>query len=215
MSGLRARKGRALSERIEIGTRGVNPRHVDHITGVLIRGGLIAYPTDSGYALGWRGSNRKAQDRVIRIRELDRDHHFTYCCRSLSDVGQLAQVGNHAHRLIRQVTPGPFTFILPATRQVPRWAQKNRRRTIGIRIPDHDLVQAVLQAMDEPLLSSSLLLPTDSEEIMDSEDLYDAVHGLVDLFVDAGYCPLEPTTLVDLSVEPPVVLRQGRGVIDF
>lgn len=210
------KRGRAqLSERIEIGTRGANPRHVDHITGVLIRGGLIAYPTDSGYALGWRAGNRRAQERVIRIRGLDRTHNFTYCCRSLSDVGQLARVENWAHRLIRQSTPGPFTFILPATSQVPRWAQQSRSRTIGVRIPDHELVQAVLQAMDEPLLSSSLLLPVSEDEILDNEDLYDAVHGLVDLFVDAGYCPLEPTTLVDLSVDPPVILRQGRGVIEF
>ncbi|MEJ8567645.1 L-threonylcarbamoyladenylate synthase [Elongatibacter sediminis] len=204
-----------MSERIDIGQRGVNPRHVDYIAGVLIRGGLIALPTDSGYALGWRASSRKAREQVIRIRQLDRNHHFTYSCRSLSDVGQLAQVGNTEHRLIRQATPGPFTFILPATRQVPRWAQQGKRRTIGVRIPDHDLVQALLDAMDEPILSSSLLLPEQDEEILDNEDLYDAVHGLVDLFVDAGYCPLEPTTLVDLTSQPPVVLRQGRGVIDF
>ena len=204
-----------MSERIEIGTRGLNPRQIDHVAGELIRGGLIAYPTDSGYALGWRAGNRKAQERVIRLRGLDRDHHFTYCCRSLSDVGILARVDNRAHRLIRQVTPGPFTFILPATREVPRWAQQKKTRTIGIRIPDHGFVQALLRAMDEPLLSSSLLLPEMADEILDSEDLYDAVQGLVDLFVDAGYCPLEPTTLVDLSADPPVVLRQGRGVIDF
>lgn len=204
-----------MTERIEISTRGVNPRQVDHVAGVLIRGGLIAYPTDSGYALGWRAGNRKAQDRVIRIRELDRNHNFTYCCRSLSDVGQLARVENSAHRLIRQVTPGPFTFILEATRQVPRSAQQRKSKTIGIRIPDHEFVQSVLRAMDEPLLSSSLLLPGIGDEIMDSEDLYDAVEGMVDLFVDAGYCPLEPTTLVDLTADPPVILRQGRGVIDF
>jgi tRNA threonylcarbamoyl adenosine modification protein (Sua5/YciO/YrdC/YwlC family) len=205
----------SMSERIEISSRGLDRRQVDYVAGVLIRGGLIAYPTDSGYALGWRADNRKAQERVIRIRALNRSHHFTYCCRSLSDVGHLARVENWAHRLIRQVTPGPFTFILPASRQVPRWAQQNKDRTIGIRLPDHEFVQAILRAMDEPLPSSSLLLPDMGEEILDSEDLYDAVHGRVDLFVDAGYCPLEPTTLVDLSVNPPVVLRQGRGVITF
>lgn len=204
-----------MSERIEISLRALHPRHVDHVAGVLIRGGLIAYPTDSGYALGWRASNRKAQERVVRIRALDRNHNFTYCCRSLSDVGQLARVDNSAHRLIRRVTPGPFTFILPATSQVPRWAQQRKRHTIGVRIPDHALVQAVLNAMDEPLLSTSLLLPGMGDDILDSEDLYDAVSGLVDLFVDAGFCALEPTTLVDLSVEPPAILRQGRGVLDF
>lgn len=204
-----------MSERIEIGTRGANPRHVDHITGVLIRGGLIAYPTDSGYALGWRAGNRRAQERVIRIRGLDRTHNFTYCCRSLSDVGQLARVENWAHRLIRQSTPGPFTFILPATSQVPRWAQQRKRRTIGVRIPQHNVAQALLQSLDEPLLSSSLILPDQEEEILDTEDLFEAVHGLLDLFVDAGHCPLEPSTIVDLTGDSPVVLRQGRGVVDF
>ena len=204
-----------MSERIEIRPQGINPRHIDHIAGVLIRGGLIAYPTDSGYALGWRSGNRKAQEQVVRIRRLDARHRFTYCCRSLSDVGNLAKVENWAHRIIRQHTPGPFTFVLPATSRVPRSAQQERTRTIGIRIPDHDVVQALLRAMDEPLLSSSLLLPGLEEEIFDSEDLYDAVHGMVDLFVDAGACALEPTTLVDLSGDRLEILRQGRGVINF
>lgn len=204
-----------MSERIEVRPQGINPRHIDHITAVLIRGGLIAYPTDSGYALGWRSGNKKAQDQVVRIRQLDRSHHFTFCCRTLSDVGKLARLDNRAHRLIRQVTPGPYTFILPATSQVPKAVQQKKTRTIGIRIPDHPVVQAMLSAMDEPLLSSSLLLPGMGEEIFDSEDLYDAVHGLVDLFVDAGYCALEPTTLVDLCSDIPVVLRQGRGVLEF
>jgi tRNA threonylcarbamoyl adenosine modification protein (Sua5/YciO/YrdC/YwlC family) len=203
-----------MSERIEVRPEGLNPRHIDHIAAVLIRGGLIAYPTDSGYALGWRAGNRKAQEQVIRIRQLDQRHHFTYCCRTLSDVGNLARVDNWAHRIIRQVTPGPFTFILPATSRVPKLVQHRKTRTIGIRIPDHTVVQALLKAMDEPLLSSSLLLPGTADEIFDSEDLYDAVHGMIDLFVDAGYCPLEPTTLVDLSGDRPVILRQGRGVLN-
>jgi tRNA threonylcarbamoyl adenosine modification protein (Sua5/YciO/YrdC/YwlC family) len=203
-----------MSERIEVRLEGLNPRHIDHIAAVLIRGGLIAYPTDSGYALGWRAGNRKAQEQVIRIRQLDQRHHFTYCCRTLSDVGNLARVDNWAHRIIRQATPGPFTFILPATSRVPKLVQHRKTRTIGIRIPDHAVVQAILKAMDEPVLSSSLLLPGTDEEIFDSEDLYDAVHGMIDLFVDAGYCPLEPTTLVDLSGDQPVILRQGRGVLN-
>lgn len=204
-----------MSERIEVRVEGLNPRHVDHIVAVLIRGGLIAYPTDSGYALGWRADNRRAQDQVVRIRQLDHRHHFTYCCRTLSDVGHLARVDNRAHRLIRQATPGPFTFILPATSRVPKAVQQRKTRTIGIRIPDHPVVQAILRTLDEPLLSSSLILPGTEDEILDSEDLFDAVHGMIDLFVDAGYCPLEPTTLIDLSGDEPVVRRQGRGVIDF
>lgn len=204
-----------LSERININVHGAKPRQVDHVVGVLVRGGLIAYPTDSGYALGWRSDNRKARDRVIRLRQLHRRHHFTYCCRSLSDIGHLAKIGNQAHRLVRQLTPGPYTFVLPATSKVPRIARDQKTHTIGVRIPDHPFVQALLAALDEPLLSSSLILPDPEGEILDSEDLYDEVYGQVDLFVDAGYCPLEPTTLVDLTGPRPEVLRRGRGVIDF
>lgn len=204
-----------MSERLEIRPEGPNPRHIDHIVAVLVRGGLIAFPSDSGYTLGWRAGNRRAQERVIRLRQLDQNHNFTYCCRDLADVGQLAVVENWAFRCIRQLAPGPFTFILPATSQVPRWAQQKKRRTIGVRIPQHSISQAMLKALDEPLLTSSLLLPEQEEEILDTEDLYEAVHGLLDLFVDAGDCPLEPSTIVDMTSTSPVVLRQGRGVLDF
>jgi tRNA threonylcarbamoyl adenosine modification protein (Sua5/YciO/YrdC/YwlC family) len=204
-----------MSERIEINRYGPRPRELDHIVGVLVRGGLIAYPTDSGYALGWRSKNRKARDRVIRLRELDRRHHFTYCCRSLADIGMLAQVHNSDHRLIRQLTPGPYTFVLEASSNVPRSVQMDKCRTIGVRIPDHKVVQGLLEVLDEPLLSSSLIVPDPDNRILDSEDLYDEVYGQIDLFVDAGYCPLEPTTLIDLTSGKPEVLRRGAGVIDF
>jgi len=204
-----------MSERIEINSYGPKPRQMDHIVGVLIRGGLIAYPTDSGYALGWRSNNRKARDRVIRLRELDHHHHFTYCCRSLAEIGMLARMHNSDHRLIRQLTPGPYTFVLHASSNVPRSAQLDKRRTIGVRIPDHKVVQGLLAELDEPLLSSSLIVPDPDGKILDSEDLYDEVYGQIDLFVDAGYCPLEPTTLIDLTGEQPEVLRRGAGVIDF
>lgn len=204
-----------MSERIEIKPYGVSQRQLDQIVGVLVRGGLIAYPTDSGYALGWRSNNRKARDRVIRLRGLDRHHHFTYCCRSLSEVGQLVKLHNSDHRLMRQLTPGPYTFVLESKKKVSRNAQLDNRRTNGVRIPDHPVVQGLLEELDEPLLSSSLIIPDPDNKIMDSEDLYDEVYGQIDLFVDAGYCPLEPTTLIDLTGGHPVVLRRGGGVIDF
>ena len=204
-----------MSERIEVRLEGPKPRLIEHIVAVLVRGGLIAYPTDSGYALGWRADNRKARDRVIQLRQLNRNHPFTYCCRTLSDISLFARLDNWAHRLVRQLTPGPYTFILPATGKVPRTAQKKPARTIGIRIPDHVVVQAILETIDKPILSTSLILPDMEEEIYDTEDLFDAVHGQVDLFVDAGYCPLEPTTLLDLTEGQPRVLRMGQGVIDF
>jgi len=130
-------------------------------------------------------------------------------------VSQYARLNNWAHRLIRQLTPGPYTFILPASSNVPRNPQGKQPKTIGIRIPDHSIVQAILETIDEPILSSSLILPDMEDEIMDTEDLYDAIHGKVDLFIDAGYCPLEPTTLLDMTEDQPRVLRIGQGVIDF
>ena len=204
-----------MSERIEIKPFGAQPRQLDHIVGVLVRGGLIAYPTDSGYALGWRSNNRKARDRVIRLRGLDRHHHFSYCCRSLSEVGKLVRLQNSDHRLIRQLTPGPYTFILPSTNNVSRNAQLDKVRTVGVRIPDNPIVQGLLEVLDEPLLSSSLIRPDPEGKILDTEDLYDEIYGQIDLFVDAGYCPLEPTTLIDLTSGHPEILRRGRGVIDF
>ncbi len=204
-----------MTQRIEVRANGPQPRRIDNIVAELVRGGLIAYPTDSGYALGWRADNRKAAERVVRLRRIEGAHHFTYCCRSISDISRYAKVSNWAHRLIRQLTPGPYTFVLPATSQVPRNHKNKRPATIGIRIPDHLVVQAILEAIDEPILSSSLILPDMEDEIFDTEDLYDAIHHDVDLFVDAGYCPMEPTTLLDLTGEEPVVLREGQGVLDF
>lgn len=204
-----------MTERIELRAEGPKPRLISHIVAVLVRGGLIAYPTDSGYALGWRSNNRRAQERVVRLRQLEQGHYFTYCCRSISDVSRYARVSNWAHRLIRQLAPGPYTFVLPATSQVPRTHRQKKLPTIGIRIPDHRVVQAILQGMDEPILSSSLVVPGMDDDIFDTEDLYDKVHHDIDLFVDAGHCPMDPTTLLDLTGEAPLVLRSGKGVVDF
>ena len=204
-----------MTERIELRANGPKPRLINDIVAVIVRGGLIAYPTDSGYALGWRSDNRKAAERVVRLRQIEGQHHFTYLCRTISDVSRYAKVSNWAHRLIRQLTPGPYTFVLPATTQVPRNHRNKRPSTIGIRIPEHPVVQAILDTIDEPILSSSLIVPGMEDEIFDTEDLYDAVHQDIDLFVDAGYCPLEPTTLIDLTGSEPRVLRQGQGVVDF
>jgi tRNA threonylcarbamoyl adenosine modification protein (Sua5/YciO/YrdC/YwlC family) len=204
-----------MTERIEVRLNGPKPRLIANVVAEMIRGGLIAYPTDSGYALGWRSDNRKAAERVVRLRQIEGQHHFTYLCRTISDVSRYAKVSNWAHRLIRQLTPGPYTFVLPATTQVPRNHRNKRPSTIGIRIPEHPVVQAILDTIDEPILSSSLIVPGMEDEIFDTEDLYDAVHQDIDLFVDAGYCPLEPTTLIDLTGSEPRVLRQGQGVVDF
>ena len=134
-----------MAQRIEVRANGPQPRRIETIVAELVRGGLIAYPTDSGYALGWRADNRKAAERVVRLRRLENPHHFTYLCRSISDISRYAKVSNWAHRLIRQLTPGPYTFILSATHEVPRRLQNPKRKTIGIRIPDHEVVQAILE----------------------------------------------------------------------
>ena len=204
-----------MAQRLEVRGSGPQPRRIANVVAELVRGGLIAYPTDSGYALGWRADNKKAAERVVRLRQIEGQHHFTYLCRSISDVSRFAKVSNWAHRLIRQLAPGPYTFVLPATSKVPRNHRNKRPATIGIRIPEHEVVQAILETIDEPILSSSLIVPGMEDEIFDQEDLYDAVHHDVDLFVDAGYCPLEPTTLLDLTGAKPVVLREGQGVVDF
>ena len=204
-----------MTERIELRADGPKPRLIENIVAVLVRGGLIAYPPDSRYAHGWRSENRKAAERVMRLRQIEGEHFFTYQCRTISDISRYAKVGNWAHRLIRQLAPGPYTFVLPATTQVPRNHKNKRPATIGIRIPDHLVVQSILEAIDEPILSSSLILPDMDDDIYDAEDLYDAVHLDIDLFVDAGYCPMEPTTVLDLTGDAPVVLRRGKGVIDF
>ena len=204
-----------MTERIEVRMNGPKPRLIANVVAEMVRGGLIAYPTDSGYALGWRSDNRKAAERVVRLRQIEGQHHFTYLCRTISDVSRFAKVSNWAHRLIRQLTPGPYTFVLPATSQVPRNHRNKRPSTIGIRIPENPVVKAILDTIDEPILSSSLIVPGMEDEIFDTEDLFDAVHRDIDLFVDAGYCPLEPTTLIDLTGNEPQVLRQGQGVVDF
>ena len=203
-----------MSERISVNVHGPKPREIDRITAVLVRGGLIAYPTDSGYALGWRTDNRQARDRVIRLRGLNRNHHFTFCCRSLSDVGQLTQVNNQWHRMIRGYTPGPYTFILPATKQVPKRLQHPRRRTIGIRVPTHPIPRALLDEMGEPLLSSTMQLPGDDHPLTQGLDIYERVRHEVDVVIDGGPCGLEPTSVVDLVGPYPEVVRSGMGNVD-
>lgn len=172
---------------------------------------LIAYPTDSGYALGCRTGNREGRDRILRIRGLDERHHFTLVCKDFSQLGQLVKVDNSAFRAIRSVTPGPYTFILPATPEVPRRLLHPRKRTVGVRIPDHVVVHALLELLDEPLLSSTLILPGESEPRTLGWDVKEELDHVVDLVIDAGETPAEPTTVIDWSEGVPEVLRYGAG----
>ncbi len=172
---------------------------------------LIAYPTDSGYALGSRIGNRDGRDRILSIRGLDERHHFTLVCKDFSQLGQLVHVDNAAFRAIRAVTPGPYTFILPATPEVPKRLLHPKKRTVGVRIPDHTVVHALLDLMGEPLLSSTLILPGETEPRTMGWEIKGELDHVVDIVVEAGETPAEPTTVVDWSDGDPEVMRVGAG----
>lgn len=178
---------------------------------IVRRGGVVAYPTDSCYALGCHVGDKAAMERIRMIRQLDEQHHFTLVCRDLSEVGTYAQVDNLAYRLIKANTPGPYTFLLPATREVPRRLQHPRRKTIGLRIPDHAIAQALLAELGEPLMSVTLLLPGEEQPMTDPEEIRARLEHVVDLVIDGGNCGWEPTTVVDLAGPRPVIVRAGRG----
>ena len=174
-------------------------------------GGLIAYPTDSCYALGCHIGDAEALERLRRVRGADRHHHFPLVCRDLREIGRYARIDTWQFRLLKAATPGPFTFLLPATRETPRRLQHPKRRTIGIRIPDHNVPRLLLTELNEPLMSSTLLLPGDDLPLTDGEQIRARLEHQLDAILDGGHCGIEPTTVVDLAVSPPVIVRQGRG----
>ncbi len=177
-------------------------------------GGVIAYPTDSGYALGCHIGDKDAMERIRALRVLDEKHNFTLMCRDLSEIATYAKVENSAYRLLKAHTPAPYTFILEATREVPRRLQHPRRKTIGIRVPDNAITQALLEELGEPLLSSTLILPGQDIPMTDAEDIRDTLGNRLDLVIDGGYCGFEPTTVVDLVAGVPDILRVGKGATD-
>jgi tRNA threonylcarbamoyl adenosine modification protein (Sua5/YciO/YrdC/YwlC family) len=187
------------------------PRRLAQIVDALREDALIAYPTDSGYALGCRIGNRDGRDRILRIRGLDDKHHFTLVCKDFSQLGQLVQVDNSAFRAIKAATPGPYTFILPATPEVPRRLLHPRKRTVGVRIPDSRLVHALLEALGEPLLSSTLILPGEDEARTSGWEIKEELDHQVEVVIEAGETSAEPTTVVDWSQGHPEVLRRAAG----
>ena len=188
---------------------------ISQAVAVLDRGGLIAYPTDSGYALGWRLTALPAQERAVRLRKLDSRHNFTLICRHLSEVGAYARMHDAAFRTVRSLTPGPYTFLLPAAADVPRHLKQAKKRSVGVRIPDHRVALALVEGLGEPLSSSSLILPDEDMAGWEVDDLYDRIARDVDLFLDSGFCGNEATTVIDLTDDAPVVLRQGKGAVPF
>jgi tRNA threonylcarbamoyl adenosine modification protein (Sua5/YciO/YrdC/YwlC family) len=191
----------------------INPqaRLIRRAAELLRAGGLIAYPTDSCYALGWHLGDAQALERVRRIRQADRHHHFTLVCASLAEVGRFARLETWQFRMLRACLPGPYTFLLRATRETPRRLQHARRRTIGVRIPAHPVPQLLLAELKEPLMSSTLLVGGDPQPLTSGAEIAARLTHEIDAILDGGDCGIEPTTVVDLSVTPPVIVRKGKG----
>ncbi|MCU0929219.1 MAG: L-threonylcarbamoyladenylate synthase, partial [Burkholderiaceae bacterium] len=178
---------------------------------ILQAGGIAAIPTDSSYALVCRLDDKAAAEALRRIRQVDERHHLTLLCRDLSELASYARVDNRQYRLLKLATPGPFTFILEATKEVPRRLSHPSRRTIGLRVPDHRVTQELLALFGQPLLATTLIAPGESEPLNDPHDIRDRFQKLVQAIVDAGACPMQPTTVIDLTGDTPVLVRQGRG----
>jgi tRNA threonylcarbamoyl adenosine modification protein (Sua5/YciO/YrdC/YwlC family) len=195
----------------------LNPqmRLIAQVVDVVRDGGVIVYPTDSCYALGCHIGDKSAVDRIRNIRQLDEKHNMTLVCRDLSEIAIYAQVSNSAYRILRHLTPGPYTFLLDATREVPRRLQHPKRKTIGIRVPEHAIAQALLQTLGEPMISTTLLLPGDEAPLNEPDEIKERLRHLVDVVIDGGPCNVEVTSVVDLSGDAPVIVRRGRGDVSM
>ena len=200
-----------MAQYFEIHPTHPQSRLIKRAVEIVRHGGVIAYPTDSSYALGCHIGDKAAMERMRRIRRVEEDHNFTLVCRDLSEVSQYARVNNADYRLLKANTPGPYTFILPATREVPRRLQHPKRKTIGLRVPDHVIAQALLAELNEPLMSSTLMLPGESLPLSDPGEIRQRLEHEVDLVIDGGFCGLEPTTVLEVEEGRATVVRQGKG----
>jgi len=178
---------------------------------IIRRGGVVVYPTDSGYALGCGLGDKKPLETIRRIRQLDDKHNFTLVCRDLSELATYARVENSAYRLIKNHTPGPYTFILKATSEVPKRLMHPKRRTIGLRVPDNNIALALLEGLNEPMMSVSMMLPGDTGPMTDPYDIRQTLEHELDLIIDGGFCGMEPTSIIDMVEDHPVILRRGQG----
>jgi tRNA threonylcarbamoyl adenosine modification protein (Sua5/YciO/YrdC/YwlC family) len=200
-----------MAQFFQIHPQNPQPRLIRSAVEIVRKGGVIVYPTDSCYALGCHIGDKNAMERIRAIRQVDERHHFTLVCRDLSEIAQYARVDNVQYRLLKANTPGSYTFLLKATREVPRRLQHPRRSTIGIRVPDHPVALALLAELDEPLLSSTLILPGDEQPKVDAAEIRECLEHQVDLVLDSGHCGSEPTTVIDLYGDTPVLVRAGKG----
>lgn len=196
---------------IEVHPENPQARFLKQAADILHGGGIAAVPTDSSYALVCHLDDKAAAEKLRRIRGVDDKHHLTLLCRDLSELASYARVDNKQYRLLKLGTPGPYTFILEATKEVPRRVSHPSRRTIGLRVPEHKMLQDLLDVFGQPLLSTTLIAPGETEPMNDPEEIRERFRGQVEAVVDAGACPMEPTTVVDLTGDEPVLVRQGRG----
>ena len=200
-----------MSQFFQIHPENPQRRLIKQACDIIRDGGLVVYPTDSGYALGCYIGDKNAMDRIRRLRELDADHNFTLVCRDLSELSTYAKFNNAVFRLLKAHTPGPYTFILPATKEVPRRLQHAKKKSIGLRIPENNIALALLEELNEPLMSSTLILPGDELPMTDAEAIVDVIGKQVDLVIDGGACGAEPTTVVEFIDDLPEVMRVGMG----
>ena len=200
-----------MSQFFQIHPENPQVRLIRQAVDIIKNGGVVVYPTDSAYALGCHIGDKSALDRIRRIRKLDDRHNFTLVCSDLSEIATYAKVSNSVYRLLRHTTPGPYTFILPATSEVPRRLMHPKRKTVGLRVPDNAIASAILADLGEPLMSVTLIMPGDELPLTDPYDIRQTLEHDVDLVIDGGYCGMEPTTVVDLADETPVVIRVGKG----
>ncbi len=207
----RAAYSRLMARFLDVHPVDPQPRAIGQAVQLIRDGGLVAYPTDSGYALGCALGNQDGKDRILRIRQLDDRHHFTLVCRDFAQLGQLVHIDNRVFRAIKAATPGPYTFILPATKEVPRRLLHPKKKTVGVRIPENRVVQALLAELGEPILSSTLILPGEEAPMTEGWLVNEELDHQVDAVIDAGECGTEPTTVIDYSDGTPEVTRVGAG----
>ena len=200
-----------MSQFFEIHPENPQARLIQQAVQIIRQSGVVVYPTDSGYAIGCQIGDKAAADRICRIRDIDKEHNFTLMCRDLSELSTYARVDNDAFRLLKNNTPGPYTFILKGTKEVPKRLLNPKRKTIGIRVPTNRLAMALLEELNEPLMSTSLILGDGELAESDPEEIRDKLEKLVDLIVDGGHLGEQPTTVVDLSEGAPVIRREGSG----
>jgi tRNA threonylcarbamoyl adenosine modification protein (Sua5/YciO/YrdC/YwlC family) len=197
----------------EIHPKDPQPRLIKQAVEIIRDGGVVVYPTDSSYALGCHIGDKAAMERIARIRQTDKHHHFTLVCSDLSEIAKYARVNNQQYRTLKAFTPGPYTFLLEATRETPKRLQNPKRRTIGIRVPDHPVPRALLSELAEPIMSSTLIMPGEELPMSDAREIQERLEHVVDAVIDGGNCGFEPTSVIDLAGAAPVVVRHGKGEV--